>query len=144
MAAKRDGNLDQEAQEWIENVLGEKFPAGVSYEDALKDGIILCKLINKLSPGSVAKITTKGGAFALRANIELFQKAARAYGVSDNELFQTVDLFEKKNIAQVTLAVHALGRLVCANNLNYIYFFKIYLIYRRKKMVIKEQHWDRK
>lgn len=112
MAAKRDANLDGEAQEWIESVLEEKFPAGVAYDDAIKDGIILCKLMNKLSPGSVAKITTKGGAFALRANIELFNKAARSYGVSDNELFQTVDLFEKKNIAQVTLAIHALGRIV--------------------------------
>jgi hypothetical protein len=43
MAAKRDGKLDGEAQEWIEKITGEKFPAGVSYEDALKDGIILCK-----------------------------------------------------------------------------------------------------
>jgi hypothetical protein len=43
MAAKRDANLDREAQEWIEAILGEKFPAGVAYEDALKDGIILCK-----------------------------------------------------------------------------------------------------
>jgi hypothetical protein len=34
--------LDQEAQEWIEAVIGEKFPK-VAYEDALKDGIILCK-----------------------------------------------------------------------------------------------------
>lgn len=43
MAAKRDSNLDKEAQEWIEAILGEKFPAGASYEDAIKDGIILCK-----------------------------------------------------------------------------------------------------
>jgi hypothetical protein len=42
MAAKRDTNLDGEAQAWIEAILGEKFP-NVSYEDALKDGIILCK-----------------------------------------------------------------------------------------------------
>ena len=121
MAAKRDGNLDSEAQQWIESVLEEKFPDGVAYDDAIKDGIILCKLINKLSPGSVAKITTKGGAFALRANIELFNKAARAYGVSDNELFQTVDLFEKKNIAQVTLAIHALGRIVSIESIKLIY-----------------------
>ena len=121
MAAKRDGNLDSEAQQWIESVLEEKFPDGVAYDDAIKDGIILCKLINKLSPGSVTKITTKGGAFALRANIELFNKAARAYGVSDNELFQTVDLFEKKNIAQVTLAIHALGRIVSIESIKLIY-----------------------
>ena len=42
MAAKRDGNMDREAQEWIEAVVGEKFPS-VPYEDALKDGILLCK-----------------------------------------------------------------------------------------------------
>ena len=43
MKAKRNTTLDGEAQEWIEAVLGEQFPAGVPYEDALKDGIILCK-----------------------------------------------------------------------------------------------------
>jgi hypothetical protein len=42
MASKRDPQLDQEAQDWIEQIIGEKFPSG-SYEDALKDGIILCK-----------------------------------------------------------------------------------------------------
>lgn len=43
MAGKRDPQLDKEAQTWIEEILGEKFPSGVAYEDALKDGIILCK-----------------------------------------------------------------------------------------------------
>jgi hypothetical protein len=68
--------------------------------------------MNKLKPGSVAKINAKGNPFVLRENIQSFQNAARAYGVPDNELFQSVDLFEKKNIAQVTLAIHALGRQV--------------------------------
>jgi len=114
MAGKRDARLDQEAQEWIEAILGEKFPAG-SYEDALKDGIILCKLMNKLKPGCISKITTKGGGFALRENVSLFCSAATKYGVPDNELFQTVDLFEKKNIPQVTLSIHALGRYAQKN-----------------------------
>ena len=39
---KRNPELDKEAQQWIEAVIGEKFPSG-SYDDALKDGIILCK-----------------------------------------------------------------------------------------------------
>jgi len=115
MAAKQDPALESEAQAWVEAVNGEKFPKGVAYEDALKDGIILCKLINKLKPGSVPKITTKGGGFALRENVSAFCNAARAYGVPDNELFQTVDLFEKKNIGQVTLAIHALGRFAQKN-----------------------------
>lgn len=115
MASKRDSALDKEAQDWIEAIIGEKFPSG-SYDDALKDGIILCKCINKLSPKAVSKITTKGGGFALRENVNAFCNAARKYGVPDNELFQTVDLFEKKNIGQVTLCIHALGRAAQAHN----------------------------
>jgi hypothetical protein len=70
------------------------------------------RLMNKIKPGSVAKINVKGNPFSLRENIQSFQNAARAYGVPDNELFQSVDLFDKKNIPQVTLAIHSLGRYV--------------------------------
>ncbi|CAF4454194.1 unnamed protein product, partial [Adineta steineri] len=72
IAGKRSGDLDREAQQWIEEVTGEKFPSG-SYEDALKDGILLCKLINKLQPGSVGKICTSGGGFKLRENVSAFR-----------------------------------------------------------------------
>lgn len=44
MAAKRNPELDREAQEWVEAVIGEKFPSG-TYEDVLKDGVILCKYV---------------------------------------------------------------------------------------------------
>jgi hypothetical protein len=71
-----------------------------------------------LKPGSVAKITTKGGGFALRENSAQFCTAAKAYGLPDNELFQTVDLFEKKNISQVTMTIHALGRYAQKNGYN--------------------------
>ena len=109
IAGKRSNELDREAQAWIEAVIGEKFP-NCAYDDALKDGILLCKLMNKLQPGSVAKICTSGGGFKLRENVAAFQLAARAYGLPDAELFQTVDLFEKRNIPQVTQCIHALGR----------------------------------
>ena len=90
---KRNPELDREAQQWIEAVIGEKFPSG-SYEDAIKDGIILCKyvvclffyqvlyqykmnvlfrLMNKLQPGSVSKICTSGGGFKLRENVSAFR-----------------------------------------------------------------------
>lgn len=68
--------------------------------------------MNKLSPGCIKKIDKKGGGFALMQNIERFNKAANAYGVPVRELFQTVDLWEKKNIPAVTLCLHALGRAV--------------------------------
>lgn len=34
-------------------------------------------------------------------NIERFQKAVKAYGLPQEEIFQTADLFERRNIPQV-------------------------------------------
>jgi len=114
---KQDPEQEKAVQEWIEAVTGEKFPTD-DYAEALHDGILLCKLINKLKPGSISKIHTAGGPMKLRENIALFQNAARAYGVSESELFQAVDLFEKKNIEQVTLCLFALNRLAQKQNFN--------------------------
>lgn len=69
IAAKRSPEQDREAQEWIETLLGKKFPAGIAYEDALRDGIILCEVINKMAPGSVRKVHTSGGDFKMMENI---------------------------------------------------------------------------
>ena len=110
IAGKRDPVKDQEAQAWIEEILGAKFPAGQLYEDVLKDGQVLCQLINKLAPNSVPKINESGGQFKLMENINNFQKALKAYGVPDQDVFQTVDLYEKKDISQVTNTLFALGR----------------------------------
>jgi hypothetical protein len=44
--------------------------------------------------------------------IILLENAARSYGLGDAELFQTIDLFEKHNIPQVTQCIFALGRNV--------------------------------
>lgn len=41
-----------------------------------------------------------------------FLKGMSDYGVADVDLFQTVDLWEKKDIAQVTTTLFALGRTV--------------------------------
>ncbi|KYM75710.1 Muscle-specific protein 20 [Atta colombica] len=108
----RSRNKEQEAEilAWIEAVLGEKLPSG-NYDDILKDGVILCNLINKLAPGSVKKIQSKGTNFQLMENIQRFQAAIKNYGVPQEEIFQTADLFEKRNIPQVTLCLYALGRL---------------------------------
>ena len=42
----------------------------------------------------------------------IFQKACVKYGVPDVDLFQAVDLIERKNIAQVTNTIFAIGRTV--------------------------------
>ena len=87
--------------------------------------------MNKLQPNSIRKYYTDGGGFRSRENISLFrtfihslpfsfnirhsiwvENVARTYGVKDLQLFQTVDLYEKRNIGQVTDCIFALARLV--------------------------------
>ncbi|KAK2703352.1 muscle-specific protein 20-like [Artemia franciscana] len=106
----RNKQQETEVLQWIQEVIGEKLPPG-PYEDVLKDGVVLCKLINKLAPGSVTKIQTSGGSFKLMENIQRFQAAVKKYGVPEEEIFQTADLFERRNIPQVTLSLYALGRI---------------------------------
>ncbi|XP_070568592.1 myophilin-like [Ptychodera flava] len=111
IGAKRDPEQEQQVKDWIETLTGEPFPTP-DYAEALKDGIIICKLANVLEPGSVKKINTnKGQSFKLRENIEQFQKFAKNYGVPEVDVFQVVDLFEKGNIAQFTQCIFAVGRL---------------------------------
>ena len=90
-------------------MLNEPFPPGKLYEDALKDGVILCKLMNKLSPGCIKKIHEKGAHFKLTENVTRFQEAIAEYGVPTDDIFQTNDLSEKKDIANVTNTLHRLG-----------------------------------
>ena len=42
IAGKRDPELEAQAKEWMEAVVGEPYPPG-RYAEALKDGIYLCK-----------------------------------------------------------------------------------------------------
>ena len=63
---------ESEVQKWIEAVLNEPFPDGKAYEDVLKDGVILCKLMNTLSPGSIPKINISGANFKLMENVSRY------------------------------------------------------------------------
>ncbi len=68
--------------------------------------------MNKLIPGSIKRINESAMAFKQMENIQAFQEAVKALGVPEEEIFQTVDLFERKNLPQVTLCIHAIARLV--------------------------------
>ncbi|TRY63017.1 hypothetical protein TCAL_04283 [Tigriopus californicus] len=107
---KRNAAQEAEVLQWIESVLGTKLP-DKPYEDVLKDGVVLCHLINKIAPGSVKKIQERGTNFQLMENIQRFQAALKKYGVPEEEIFQTADLFERRNLSQVTLGILALARV---------------------------------
>lgn len=88
---------------WITKVLGSDVPAcpGTDWQSIhnhLKDGVILCKLINKLNTfAGIATATFKPKAtssFVAMSNIENFNNAAKEFGVPQTALFQTPDLYE--------------------------------------------------
>ena len=66
--------------------------------------------MNKIEPDSIKKFKQKGPAFLLMENVQSFLAAIKKYGVPDEEVFQTPDLFEARNIPQVTLCLYALAR----------------------------------
>ncbi|RWS26485.1 Muscle-specific protein 20-like protein [Leptotrombidium deliense] len=110
MLAKRDANVESQILNWISQVTGEKVPSGL-FEDALSDGILLCKLMNKLNPGCIPKINDKSSVhFKLVENISNFLRLAEKYGVAEHDLFQTTDLIDKRNIPAVTNCILAVGR----------------------------------
>ncbi|XP_065071495.1 myophilin-like [Rhopilema esculentum] len=114
LSSKYDSGREREALQWIEAVLGERVFGGVQGSDAvhqkLKDGVILCKLINKIKPGSVKKINDSKMAFKMMENIGNFLDACMAIGIQKLDTFQTVDLYENQNMTQVIDGIHALGR----------------------------------
>lgn len=57
-----------------------------------------------------------------------FQKACVKYGVPDVDLFQAVDLIERKNIAQVTNTIFAIGRTVIILKHIFHYSIQMYTI----------------
>ncbi|XP_005111388.1 myophilin [Aplysia californica] len=119
IAAKYDTTLEQEARLWMEAVLEQPLmpganpnePLGVDqFQAALKDGIILCNLLNKIKPGAIKKTNTSKMPFLQMENISKFLEGCEALGVSKTDLFQTVDLFDKVNMVQVINGIYALGR----------------------------------
>jgi len=45
---------------------------GLPFELALRDGVLLCKLMNKLAPGIIPKINTSGGDYKMMDNISQY------------------------------------------------------------------------
>ncbi|KAJ7996260.1 hypothetical protein DPEC_G00235250 [Dallia pectoralis] len=87
-------------------------PGRLNFQSWLKDGTILCRLINSLyTPGQepIKKITQTNMVFKQMEKISQFLQAAEAYGVVTGDLFQTVDLWEGKDMAAVQRTLSALG-----------------------------------
>lgn len=134
-----DQTLQDHAQQWILDVLGTEHQyagcfndTSLTFVDVLKNGQVLCNLINRLEKlisendathlGEkldnvqqtirIKKIHKKDKPFKKMENITSFLLACRQYKVPDEELFTTSDLFHGRNTHNVVAALHALSRRV--------------------------------
>nr|XP_056708732.1 transgelin-2 [Euleptes europaea] len=116
-----DPELEQILIQWIVAQcgpeVGQPQPGKDEFQKWLKDGTVLCKLINSLYPkgqGPVAKIQPFTMAFKQMEQISQFLRAAERYGILASDIFQTVDLWEGKNMACVQRTLMNLGGLAVA------------------------------
>ncbi|KAH7890826.1 hypothetical protein F5I97DRAFT_1975393 [Phlebopus sp. FC_14] len=62
--------------------------------EALRDGVVLCQLLNKHIPSLITRIDTKEDGFKRTSNITKFLAACSSYGVPSDDLFYRDDLVE--------------------------------------------------
>uniref|UniRef100_A0A3P8RB73 Transgelin n=1 Tax=Astatotilapia calliptera TaxID=8154 RepID=A0A3P8RB73_ASTCA len=129
---KYDPDLEQRLVDWIIAQCGGNLekpqPGKQNFQKWLMDGTvsvcsirplhvhskILCRLINSLYPRGkepIKKIPESQMAFKQMEKISQFLQAAEAYGVTTTDVFQTVDLWEGKDMAAVQRTLMALGSL---------------------------------
>ncbi|KAJ1643166.1 Protein kinase of the Mitotic Exit Network [Coemansia asiatica] len=115
-AEQQTRNYDTAAR-FIEAVLGIELDVS-NLRNSLQDGVILCKLINTLRPGAIKRINTRNLPFTQMENISNFLAAARKLGLKSTDLFQTVDLYEGKNMPRVIMTLLTIARVVAGIPLN--------------------------
>ncbi|ORZ20725.1 kinase-like domain-containing protein [Absidia repens] len=77
----------------------------------LKDGVVLCGLVNNLRPGTIKTVGQKDLSFIKMDNITRFLQGARQLGLEDSNLFETIDLFEAKDMPRVIHTILTLAQL---------------------------------
>ncbi|RWS24074.1 muscle-specific protein 20-like protein [Leptotrombidium deliense] len=107
---ERDKFIESEIALWIEAILEDCIPPK-PFDELLKDGVLLCRAINVLKPGSVSKIQKPWTKDKHMENVNSFLTAAKSFGVPDDKLFKAEDLVEMSNIPAVTNCLLTIARM---------------------------------
>ena len=104
---KREGKYKGAAQQkvlaWVADVTEQEadFSRG-NLIDSLRDGVVLCELLNKLQPGTVKKIDRKGKPMSNTENITKFMTGARSLGLGDHDLFVSSPITKPRTHSTLT------------------------------------------
>ncbi|KAF4121713.1 Ras GTPase-activating-like protein IQGAP2/3 [Geosmithia morbida] len=102
-----------EAKEWIEDIIHKTLPPIVELEEALRDGVTLAEVVQALNPDRYFRIFYhKRLQYRHSDNIDIFFRYLNEVNLPDLFRFETIDLYEKKNIPKVIYCIHALSWLL--------------------------------
>jgi len=103
------GSVEREVKSWIESITGSSLSG--SLESALKDGVVLCNLVNAIRPNTILTINKYNAAFRQMQNIDNFLKVVEKLGVSDQDRFKTEDLYYANNFPKVLVTLISLSQI---------------------------------
>lgn len=107
-ALKYNYELEREVVNFLFEVTGYKIS---NFHQDIKDGVILCQLINKMQPNAVKPNFKPKHYLEEHGNIMMFLEAAAKLGVPNSDLFTLRDVGElKPDMNQVLQCVAALSR----------------------------------
>ena len=86
-AAKYDVGMEHKCREWIEAVTGDKLGESTLQEE-LKNGVVLCNLINAIKPGLINKPKNSKMPFMQMENIAMYLEGCTKLGVPSFSSFQ--------------------------------------------------------
>ncbi|KAI9202931.1 uncharacterized protein BJ171DRAFT_460734 [Polychytrium aggregatum] len=108
-----------EAKEWIEACVKDKLGDIGQLDEELRNGIALARLAKFFCPSVVKKIFEDRTKLQYRHsdNINYLFDAMRKVGLPEVFIFETTDLYDKKNIPKVIYCIHALSHYLAKKGL---------------------------
>ncbi|GBG25087.1 Calponin-1 [Hondaea fermentalgiana] len=114
-ASKREPELEAKVRDYVEQLSGKSFESDDMLE-SLKDGVLLCLMINHVKPGAVRKINESKMPFKMMENISNFLRACRSeLSMTEADLFTVPDLYDRVSIVNVTSGIVAFSRAADRN-----------------------------
>jgi len=105
-------NDEQTAISFIESTLGESFVINDNLQRTLRSGVILCRIIQKVKPELMPRISARPLPFLQMENIHNFLNAAKELGVRPDNLFQTSELYEGTDMNKVIHTLISLDKVL--------------------------------
>ncbi|GAB6029057.1 Muscle-specific protein 20 [Chamberlinius hualienensis] len=105
---QRDRAKESQILIWIYQILDEINTT--DYDQYLRDGVVLCRVMEAIKPGSIQGKLSCNNLKEKRSNIERFLRACANYGVPKNVLFKPEDQLYALHIPRVTRCLFALGK----------------------------------